>query len=160
MTRFSELYQLVPVFFDTDISDGTTGDPINTSRAHSVCFVLMSSDTDWSSGTPAITVKSATTAAGASSGTAVKYFYRKGSAAVGSNSADILSAWASGSAETLAATDEGKMVVVELKMSDVTDGHDWLCIAIDNAAAGAGEMACLAIIKPRYAQDAIPTALE
>jgi hypothetical protein len=156
MTRLSEELQFVPVFASADVSSGVTGDSINVKNVQGVTFLLISTTTDWTAG-PDVTVKSGATD-GAET-TAVQCFYRYGSAAVGSNSADILSAWASGNSVAMDNDHEGYLYIVEVDMDDITNGHDWLTCSL-NSDASAGEVACVAVIRPRYAAQEIDTALE
>jgi hypothetical protein len=154
--RLSERFHIVPIFQSADVSSATTGDSINVRNVQNVMFLVMSTTTNWGAG-PDITVKSGATD-GAET-TAVTVYYRYGSAATGSASADILSAWASGTSVAMGDTHEGYLYIVEVDMADITDGHDWLTCSLDADASAAGEATCVAVIEPRYAQDAIPTAL-
>ena len=155
MARFNEQYKIVPIFADTDLSGGATGDSINMKNYHSACFVFLSSTTDWTAGPDVILYSGATDGA---TTTAMTMAYRYGSAAVGSATSDVLSAWASSAEVALGADEEGYMYIFEVEAAEMTDGHDWLTIVLDSDAS-AGEGFCIAILTPRYPQNAIPTAL-
>jgi len=153
--RFCEQYKIVPVFADADLSDGVTGDSICMKNYHSACFVFLSTTTDWTAGPDVILNSGATDGAET---TAMTVNYRSGSAAVGSATSDVLGVWASSAEVALGADEEGYMYVFEVEASEMTDGHDWLTISLDSDAS-AGIATCVAILKPRYAQNLIPTAL-
>ncbi len=153
--RFCEQYKVVPIFADADLSGGATGDSINMKNYHSAAFIFLSTLTNWTAGSD---IKLYSGATDGVTTTAMTFAYRAGSAAVASLTSDVLGAWATSAELALGANEEGYMYIIEVEAIDMTEGHDWLSIVLDSDAS-AGEAFCIAILKPRYAQLDIPTAL-
>jgi hypothetical protein len=154
----SEKYKFVPVMNEADISGGADGDSICMKNYHSATFLVFSETTNWGAG-PDIKIYS-----GATDGTkttAMTVNYRYGSAAVGSANSDVLTDWQTAASEiAMGADHEGYLYVIEVEAREMTDGHDWLTISVDDdASATGGGFACLAILTPRYPKNIISTAL-
>ncbi len=153
--RFCEQYKIVPIFADVDLSGGATGDSINMKGYHSATFIFLSTLTNWTAGPDIILYEGATDGATTN---AMTFSYRAGSAAVASLTSDVLTAWATSAELALGNDEEGFMYIIEVEGAEMTDGYDWLTIVLDSDAS-AGEGFCVAILKPRYPQLDIPTAL-
>jgi len=92
------------------------------------------------------------------------FHYRYGGAATASASADVLSADATSSALTLTdATYQGRLIVVELKASElpVSGSTVYENITVDwDGTATAGTVTAIAILsKPRHSKAVMPTAI-
>lgn len=152
----SEQFKVIGLGTSTDFNGGYTADSINTEGLHRIMFVLTYGAVTGATAA-VLTVKS-----GASAGTqttAETFYSRYGGAAQGSASADVYSAWASGtSVNTASATITLRTQIIEIDCSAITAGQPWLTLALD-ASADSGIVHAVAICVPRYAGNAIPTAI-
>lgn len=156
--RLTEEFKFIPVIASADISSGGTGNSFCMKNYSHCCLIFTSETTNWGAG-PDITVYEGATDGAKTSALTVPY--RTASAAVGSASSDVFGAWQTAAAEVaLGAEEEGYMVAIEFDAGDMTDGYDWITVSIDDdASAAGGGFSCLAILKPRYPQNVLPTAL-
>lgn len=154
--RLSEKYKIVGLGTSADFTGGFTADSINMSQYHSVMFVLTFGAIT-GAGPFVLTIKS-----GASAGTqttAETFAYRYGSAAQGAATADVYTAWAtSAGLNMVVATLTTRCFIAEIEASAITAGQTWLTLAFDNGA-DAGLVGAIAILTPRYASEATPTAI-
>lgn len=154
--RLSEQYKVVGLGTSADFTGGFTADSINMANYHSVCFVL-TFGTITGAGPFVLTIKS-----GASAGTqttAETFAYRYGSAAQGSATADVYTAWATSAGfNMVVATQTTRCFIAEIEASAITAGQPWLTLAFDNGS-DSGLVGAVAILTPRYAANAIPTAI-
>ena len=152
--RLTERMHFVPVFEADNIGTGVTGKSINMTNYHHAVFIILFSTL---SGDAELTIKS-----GASDGTqttAVTFYYRVSSEDFLVAGSDILSAELSSSSLTLTeATYKDKILVCEVDADDMTDGEEWLTLALDSSAS-AGSGTCVALLEPRYASKTFKTAL-
>jgi hypothetical protein len=154
--RLPEEKKIVPVMASDDIDAGVDADSINMKNFHR-CTYIMTFGT--LSGDAVMTVNS-----GASDGaktSALTFHYALASAAIGSESCDILAADTKAATLTLtAATYTNKMLIVEVDASDmdVDNGEEWLTLSLSDAAAS-GACDVVAILEPRYTGNVSGTAL-
>lgn len=152
----SEQLKVIGLGTTTDFNAGFTADSINTAGLHHVMFVLTYGAVG-GAGAAALTVKS-----GASAGTqttAETFYSRHGSAAQGAATADVYSAWASGTSVAVAtATITTRTQIIEIDCNTITAGQPWITLALDGSA-DSGIVHAVAICVPRYEGNAIPTAI-
>jgi hypothetical protein len=90
---------------------------------------------------------------------AITFSYRATSADLKNASADQLgSESTSASLSLVAATFEDRMLVVEIDASELTDGYRYITPVIDDTASEL-LVSCVAIGKPRYAEDVPPSVI-
>jgi hypothetical protein len=154
--RLSEKYKIVGLGTSADFNAGFTADSINMENYHSAMFILTFGAIT-GAGPFVLTIKS-----GASAGTqttAETFAYRYGSAAQGAATADVYTAWATSAGLSLVvATLTTRCLIAEIEAAAITDGQPWLTLALDGGA-DSGLVGAVAILTPRYAQEAIPTAI-
>jgi hypothetical protein len=152
----SEQLKIVPLGYSADFNGGWTGESINCENLHHITF-LLSYGAVTGAGAAVLTVKS-----GASDGvqtTAETFRSRYGGAAQGSATADVYSDWATGTSVAVAtATITTRAQIIELDCSTLTAGQPWVTIALSNAA-DSGIVHGFAVCVPRYAGNAIATAI-
>lgn len=152
----SEQFKVIGLGTTTDFNGGFTADSINTAGLHHVMFVLTYGAVG-GAGAAVLTVKS-----GASAGTqttAETFSSRYGGAAQGAANADVYSAWASGTSVAVAtATITTRTQIIEIDCKAITAGQPWITLALSDAA-DSGIVHAVAICVPRYAGNAIPTAI-
>ena len=153
--------QVIPLQEPEDIqSAGADLDSINMGKLHKVDILIMlgaitGNDTEiklWSGAT-----------AGTKT-TAMAFKYRKSNADVPAASADVFGARTAAVAGTgLVFTDAGdynlRTVWIEFFSDQMTDGEEWLTVAIDDGSASALFLSAVAIGWPRYSGDTHTTAL-
>jgi len=152
----SEQFKVIGLGTSTDFNGGFTADSINTANLHHIMIVLTYGAV--AGAAPAVlTVKS-----GASAGTqttAETFSSRYGSAAQGAATADVYSAWASGTSVSVAsATITTRTQIIEIDCKALTEGQPWVTLALSDAA-DSGIVHAVAICVPRYQGNAIPTAI-
>jgi len=149
-----EQFKVIGCGYTADYNNGYTAESINTEGLHNIMYILSFGAV---TGDAVLTVKS-----GASDGTqttAETFYYRYGSAAQGSATADVYSANATSAALTLTEATYGtRCAIVEIDCSALTAGQPWVTLALSNAA-GAGILHVVAVCTPRYPGNAIPTAI-
>lgn len=148
MIRFNEKVHVVPGFIPADITTTTTySDVVNAGKAHWLQFILpigaITGDT------AVVTVENCT-AADATGNTAVAFSYRLSSAA-GTDSLGAVTA-ATSSGVTLAASDDNKVLVIDVDPSTLTDGYPYVRVAVDpGGSMSAFDIGCVILAEPRYA---------
>lgn len=149
-----EQFKVIGCGYTADYNGGYTAESINTEGLHKIMYVLSFGAV---TGDAVLTVKS-----GASDGvqtTAETFYYRYGGAAQGAASSDVYSAIATSAALTLTGTTYGtRTAIVEIDCTALTSGQPWVTLALSNAA-DAGILHVVAVCVPRYAGNAIPTAI-
>jgi hypothetical protein len=152
----SEQFKVIGLGTSTDFNGGFTADSINTANLHHVMFVLTYGAVAGATAA-VLTVKS-----GASAGTqttAETFYSRYGGAGQGSASADVYSAWASGtSVDVASATITTRTQIIEIDCKGLTAGQPWITLALDGSA-DSGIVHAVAICVPRFEGNAIPTAI-
>jgi hypothetical protein len=152
--RLSERNSIVFVLKPGDHGSGVTGDSIDMGGVHSVAFIMQCATL---SGDAVFTLKS-----GASAGTQTTsetFNYRTADAAQGSATADTYGDWSTSSSLTLtAATYQNRTTIFEIDSSVLTDGQNWLTLAISSAAS-AMNASVVAVGYPRYSANDTPTLI-
>jgi hypothetical protein len=152
----SEQLKVIPLGYSADFNGGWTAESINCENLHHIMFVL-SYGAVGGAGAAVLTVKS-----GASDGvqtTSETFRSRYGGAAQGSASADVYSDWASGTSVAVpTATITTRAQIIEIDCANLTAGQPWVTLALSDAA-DSGIVHGFAICVPRYAGNAIPTAI-
>jgi hypothetical protein len=130
----------------TDLSS----DVVNLANYESVVFLCQFGVVTGDSSV--ITVEECTSAAAAGA-TARAFHYRK-SSAVGTDSVGAFTT-AAASGVTVGASDDGKVIAIEVKADELTDGYNFVRVTLTN---GASMSVCLEgvvmVLKPKYAQAA------
>lgn len=154
--RLSEQYKVIGLGTSADFNAGFIAESFDMTDFHSAMFVLTFGAIA-GAGPVVLTVKS-----GASDGvqtTSETFYYRWGSAAMGAATADVYTTWASSSSLSLVvATLTTRCLIVEIEGSAITAGQPWLTLALDGGA-DSGLVGGVAILTPRYASNAIATAI-
>ena len=154
MSRLSESSNIAYVLKPGDHGSGVTGDSIDMGGMHSVAFIMQCATL---SGDAVLTIKS-----GASAGTQTTsetFNYRIADAVQGSATADTFGDWATSSSLTLtAATYQNKTTTFEIDAAAITNGQNWLTLAISSAAS-AMNASVIAIGRTRYAAHDAPTVI-
>ncbi len=156
MSLLSEQFKIIGLGTTVDFNAGYTADSINCENIHRICFVLTYGAVG-GAGAAALTVKS-----GATDGvqtTAETFLSRYGSAAQAAATADVYTDWTSQTTLSVAtATITTRTQIVEIDCKTLTAGQPWLTLALDGTA-DSGIVHVVAICTPRYAGNAIPTAI-
>jgi len=147
--------QPIPLLNSADYGAGVDFDSINMEGLHSVLLILTFGAV---TGNAVLTINSGATAGTKTTALTVGGYV--GGAAVGSASADVLTAITAAASHTMTgATYQNKMVVFEVPAAKLAaNGHSWLTASLSSAATS-GILHAVAIGIPRYKQAAIPTAL-
>lgn len=155
MGRLYEEKTFVPMLISADINAGTDTDSILVKDHDHATFVFMfGADL---SGDAILTINSGATD-GAKT-TALTFPYRYGSAATGSATSDVLTDEATSAALTLTgATYLSRILVCEVDIQNLTDGHDWITINVSNAAS-AGTLTVVGILNRNYKSSRSVTVL-
>ena len=154
MSRLSESSNIAYVLKPADHASGVTGDSIDMGGMHSAAFIMQCGAL---TGDAVLTIKS-----GASAGTQTTsetFNYRLADATQGSATADTFGNWATSSSLTLtAATYTNKTTIFEIDAAAITDGQNWLTLAISSAAS---EMfaSVVAIGRTRHGAHDAPTVI-
>ena len=160
----SENNKIVPIFQDADMSSTLTGDSVNMAAYHAATFIFTFGTLGTASSV--LTIYSGKTNAAVTS--ALYFNYAFGGAAIGTAvagstaSCDVLAAWAN--ANTLTITHDAYdnfMLVVEVATADmdIANGEAWLTPVLTDPATATGTVDCIAILKPRFPANRIPTCL-
>lgn len=162
-SKFGELENVIPLIAPQDITTTATASPyVDLKTAHSMSFVLLFGNIAAASADQAITVtvECVTGAASASNETAIAFSYRK-STAVGANSLGSKTA-ATSSGVSVATTDDNKILLIDVDPAVVAaalaDARYVRVVITPDAGASATLVAALAVIKPRYVQNAMVSA--
>ena len=91
--------------------------------------------------------------------TAIAFRYRE-SGATGTSDAFAAVAAATTSGVAAAATDDDHIFMIDIDGAELSDGYPYVrVVATPGGSASASEIAILAILRPRYAQENPPTAI-
>jgi len=144
-----ERIHIVPAIAPADITTTTTyTDIIGLKEYHHVEFVIVFGAI--TGDTIALTVEECDDIS-ASNTTAIAFRYRK-SSAVGTDSMGALTAGAS-TGITIAATDDNKVVLVDVDSSELSSGYPYVRVKLDpGGSMSALLVGAIAILYPRYAQ--------
>lgn len=147
MIRFMENTHLVPGFAPADITTTTTySDVVNAGKTHWVQFILQCGVI--TGDTAVVTVEECTSAAAAGN-TAIAFSYRL-SSAVGTDTLGAATA-ATSSGVTLAATDDNKVLIVDVDPSTLSAGSNYVRLAVDpGGSMSAFLVGCVILAEPRY----------
>jgi len=154
---FDETVHVVPVLAPADITTSTTyTDVVGLKEYRRIQFhILFGAITG---DTVALTVEECDDTTPTNS-SAIAFKYRK-SSAVGTDSMGALTD-ATTSGITVAATDDNKVIIVEVDARDLSDGYPYVRVALD---PGSSMSACVvgatAILEPRYAQSSQLSAVD
>ncbi len=153
--RFCEQYSIVHGVKSADHGAGVDADSINMGKVHNVIFTVACGAI---TGDAILYLYS-----GATNGaktTAETFNYRLASADQGTAlTADQYGAWTTSAALTLtAATYDNKILIVEMKAEELTDGQEWLTLNISSAASNI-QVSVVAYCRGRFQGFNIPTVL-
>lgn len=155
--RFDEEYHVVGLASPVDTTSTTvSSDIVNLGKYHSATFVIYLGTI--TGDTAVVTVKECDDVTPTNS-TAIAFQYRE-SGATGTSDAygSITAATISGF--TFAADDDDHILLIDIDGSQLSDGYPYVQIIVDpGGSASACEVAILAIMKPRFAQNAQVTAI-
>jgi|APSaa5957512622_1039677.scaffolds.fasta_scaffold00642_12 hypothetical protein len=159
--KFPEIYKVVPIASDMDVSASATNpcDSINMKNYHHATFLVNLQTL----GGAALYCEVYSGATDGALTSALTFHYAfMGAAALAAN-ADVLAADATSAALVIAhATYDNYMLVVEVDASDmdVANGENWLTLSFPDTATGAtGNLSAVAILEPRYTGNRSLTAL-
>lgn len=148
MIRFNEAVHLVPGITPADITSTTTySDVVNAGKTHWVQFILtMGAIT----GDTAVVTVEECTAADGTGNTAVAFSYRL-SSTTGTDSLGAVTA-ATTSGVTVTASDDNKVLIVDVDPSTLSSGSPYVRLAVDpGASMSAFVVGCVILAEPRYA---------
>ena len=157
--RLSETKGIVYVLKPADYGAAGTGESINTEGfGHITYLIQCATFTDNSSSGADLTVKSGI--ADGTQTTAETFNYRIASGEQAAASADVFgSETAATTFEMTNALVDSKMVILEMDVSTLTAGANWLTLAL-NSDGTAANCSCVAILSDmRYVSETPPTAL-
>lgn len=145
---FSMEKKIVPILSSADINAGVDSDSVDMQGAKSVSFLCIFGPS-YAGANPAI-MKLYSGATHGTKTTAMTFNYRYGGAAIKSANADVLSDIASSAALSIArATMVSRLLVMEVNVDQITDGHRYLTVEV-GAEADAGELSIVALLDPMY----------
>jgi hypothetical protein len=150
---------IVPVLQPADYAAGGTGDSFTTKYTKMVTFIVQCGTLTDNGGAGAdLTIKSG--AAAATQTTAETFYYRTGSAANGSATADVYGARTSAATlELLKANFDSKTILIEVPVDEITVDQPWLTLAVNNHGTAAN-LSCVAILEDHaYKQYQVPTSI-
>ena len=146
--NFAERFKIVPMGVALDISGTVVSESINCKDLHHGTIIFLFDACAGASA--ALTVHS-----GASDGTMTSdltFRYSYGSASILAATADVLGATSTSAGLTLTHTTfTDRMLVVDLDMSEMTDGEEWLTCEITTAGSVTGLATIVGIFDTRYA---------
>jgi hypothetical protein len=161
----AEKYKIVPIIADyTDMSGSVTADSINMKNYHEATFILNFGTL----GTASSVLYVYSGATDGATTSALTFNYAFGGAAIGTatagstTSCDVLAAWGSSAALTIAhATYDDFMLVVEINAAamDTANNEEWLTLVLTDPGTAVGRVNAVAILKPRYQENRIATCL-
>jgi hypothetical protein len=156
MSELMEGYHIIPLGYTADFNGGFTAESINTKNMHSILF-LLSYGAVSGAGAAALTVKSGATVGVQT--TAESFYSRYSNAAQAAALGDTWTAWTVQTTLSVAtATITTRAQEVFINCAVLTAGQPWVTLALDATADG-GILHGFAICKPRYAGNAILTAV-
>lgn len=156
MSELMEGYHIIPLGNSTDFNAGFTAESINTKNIHYILF-LLSYGTVGGAGAAALTVKSGATVGVQT--TAESFYSRYSAAAQAAALGDTWSAWTVQTTLSVpTATISTRAQQVFINCQALTAGQPWVTLALDGSA-DSGIVHGFAICKPRYAGNAILTAV-
>lgn len=151
MALLSEQFKIVPAL----IAEGAVGDAsvyVKVSNAQWVSFLVAIGDADTAI---TITVESSSANSSNASETTLPFTYRlSGAASAGSDTWSASATAATTGFAFTATTDTGKLAIIELDPSDITEGHNYLRVVTAATSYNSPTPATvvIAMLKPRYAQ--------
>lgn len=144
----SQDLKIVPLLVSGDVNAGVDSDSVDMAGMKSATFLLQFGS--GYSGASGAIIKLYSGASHGTKTTATTFNYKYGGAAVKSASADIFSAIATSAALQIAtATLASRMLIIELNVDQITDGHRYLTIEI-GAEADAGTLTIVALLDPMW----------
>ena len=158
---FIENYKIVPVGVDIDFNTAASNltDSINMRDYRRATFLIQLYDIGTAS--PVLYAYSGATDGACTS--ALTFRYAFGSAAQGSASCDVLSAWSTSAALTIThSTYDNYLLVVDIDASemDMANDEEWLTLDFSDPGGATGQAIVIAILEPRYTGNCSDTALE
>jgi len=163
----AEIYKIVPIWQDADMATATlAGDSVDMRSYHEATFIMMFGTLAVASS--ALTITSGATNAATTS--PLSFHYAWGGAAIGTAvagstaSCDVLEAWQAARVATLTLTHDSYdnyMLVVEVRATDmdIANGEYFLTPIITRGGSATGTVDAIAILKPRYPANRLPTCL-
>lgn len=151
----SQEFNIFPVLAPVDTNNTAVGtDVVDAGDNHWLTFCLQLGNL---AGDATLTVEQCDNTT-PSTAAAIAFSYRK-SAAVGTNTLGALTASASTGITLANATDDNKMVIVEIDPSQLDDGYPYVRLYVTPAAA-ATLVSCICIAKPRYVANTMNSAVD
>lgn len=144
----SQDLKIVPLLASADINAGVDSDSVDMQGMKSATFLLTYGPSH--AGAAGAIIKLYSGATHGTKTTAMTFNYKYGGAAIKSASADVFSAIATSAALQIAtATLASRLLIIEVNVDQITDGHRYLTIEV-GAEADAGEMTIVALLDPMY----------
>jgi len=157
MNNFDEQYHIVGLSSPADSAGvAVSSDIVNVGKYHSADFVVYIGTLTGDTAT--ITVEECDDVT-PTNNTAIAFNYRE-SGATGTSDAYGSKTAATTSGVTVAATDDDHIFLVSIDGAELSDGYPYARVVVTpGGSASASEVAILAILRPRYAQNAQSTAI-
>ncbi len=155
--NFDEQFHVVGLSSPADSGGAAvTSDIVNVGKYHSVDLIVYFGTI--TGDTITLTVEECDDVT-PSNNTAIAFNYRE-SGATGSSDAFGDRTAATSSGVTVAATDDDHIFLISIDGSELSDGYPYVrVVATPGGSASASEVAIIAVLKPRYAQQAQITAI-
>ena len=159
-----EIYKIVPVMKEADLSSTVETDGINMKNFHRATFIFSLNTLGGASSV--LTVTSG--AADGANTSEISFKYAFGGAAIGTaaagsaSSCDVLADWTDASTLTLTYgtySDYMLVVVVDAAKMDVANSEEWLSCVFTTTSSVTGNVTGFAILEPRYEENNSETAL-
>jgi hypothetical protein len=154
----SEQLHFVPLMNSANVSTGADCDSFNMAGYHKATIIF-----SFGTVTTDITLTPMSGATNAAKTTAIPTMYASAGAVIGTAvaastaSCDVLAAWTASTTTISITAASNKFVAVEIKASDLTEGHNWVTITV--AAGTSGICHAIAVLQPRFKTARGATAL-
>ena len=144
----SQDLKIVPLLISADINDGVDCDSVDMQGIKSATFLLQFFAT--LAGAAGCIIELYSGATHGAKTTAMTFNYKYSGAAVKSATADVFSAIATSAALQIAtATLASRMLIIDINVDQITDGHRYLTLEI-GAEADSGELSIVALLDPMF----------
>jgi hypothetical protein len=156
----AENFKIVPCGIDVDINGAAdnVADSINMKNFHKCTFIVQY--VDMGTADHIVKVQSGATDGALTSDVTFKYAF--GGAAQGSANCDVLTAWGSSAALTVAhGTYDNFLLIIEVDAAamDIANGEEWLTLNFTDPGNATGQAIVIAVLEPRYSGNRSVSAL-
>jgi hypothetical protein len=146
--NFAERFKIVPMGADLDMTATVVTESVNCKDMHHATIIFIF-DAGLGTASSVLTVHSGATAGVMTSDLTFRYAF--GSAATLSANSDVLAATATSAALTIThGTYSSYMLIVDVDMSEMTAGHDWLTCELTDPGTATGNVSVVGIFESRY----------